>query len=93
MQSERKCWLCGRNGNGDPLELHHIFPSSNRNNSTKYNATVYLCGNECHRNGKRSVHKCRETREKLQRWGQLKVMEEQGWTEDEFRNVFGKSFL
>nr|DAL69082.1 MAG TPA: hypothetical protein [Caudoviricetes sp.] len=29
----------------------------------------------------------------LQRYGQLKAMREQGWTEDDFRREFGKSYL
>lgn len=29
----------------------------------------------------------------LRRYGQLKAMQEQGWTEDDFRREFGKSYL
>nr|DAO22515.1 MAG TPA: ROS/MUCR transcriptional regulator protein [Caudoviricetes sp.] len=29
----------------------------------------------------------------LRRHGQLKAMREQGWTEDDFRREFGKSYL
>jgi hypothetical protein len=29
----------------------------------------------------------------LRRYGQLKAMREQGWTEDDFRREFGKSYL
>lgn len=90
---ERRCWLCGRNGIGDPLEEHHIFQGSNRNNSTKYGLTVYLCGKRCHREGKESVHRCRETRDRLMRWGQQKAMEEQGWSVEDFIRVFGKNYL
>lgn len=91
---EKVCWLCGKNGNGDPLEVHHIFNGNpNRKLSTKYNAVVYLCGNSCHRNGKYAVHQCKETREELQKYGQQKVMEEQGWDIDEFRRIFGHNYL
>ena len=48
---ERVCWLCGRNGNGDPLECHHIFGGAMRKKSEKYGLKVYLCGDRCHRNG------------------------------------------
>lgn len=41
---ERVCWLCGRNGNGDPLECHHIFGGAMRKKSEKYGLKVYLCG-------------------------------------------------
>ena len=25
MMEEKRCWLCGRNGADDPLDVHHIF--------------------------------------------------------------------
>lgn len=90
---ERRCWRCGKNGFDDPLEEHHIFQGSNRKNSTKYGLTVYLCGKNCHREGKYSVHRCRETRDELMRYGQKKVMEEQGWDVEKFIEVFGKNYL
>lgn len=31
--------------------------------------------------------------QKLHEYGQKKAMEEQGWTVDEFRQVFGKNYL
>lgn len=91
--NEKRCWLCGRNGNGDPLEEHHIFQGPNRDLSTKYGLTVYLCGNRCHRLGPNAVHQNRETRDRLMAWGQKKVMEEQGWTVDDFIRIFGKNFI
>lgn len=93
MEDDRKCWLCGRNGAGDPLERHHIYQGALRNKSEKYGLVVYLCGNSCHRNGKYAVHRCRETRDMLMQWGQKKAMEEQGWSVEQFREVFGKNFL
>ena len=87
------CWLCGRNGMGDTLEQHHIFGGANRAKSEKYNLVVYLCGNRCHREGPQAAHRNSRTQEKLHIAGQLKAMREQGWTEEEFRKVFGKSYL
>lgn len=87
------CWLCGRNGTGDPLEEHHIFGGASRKKSEKYGLTVYLCGNRCHREGAQSAHRCRETREKLRRYGQKKVMDEQGWDEERFIREFGRNYL
>lgn len=89
----RQCFLCGRNGNGDPLDHHHIFGGANRKISEKYGAVVDLCHDRCHENGKMAVHKNRSVELQLKRYGQLTVMREQGWTEDEFRTVFGKSWL
>lgn len=92
-ENRRCCWLCGRNGNGDALEEHHIFGGPNRGKSEKYNLVVYLCGNRCHREGPQAAHRNSRTQEKLHIAGQLKAMQEQGWTEEEFRKVFGKSYL
>ena len=87
------CWLCGRNGCQDPLDTHHIFGGANRSLSGQLGATVRLCHDRCHIFGPEAVHNNRETAERLKAWGQKKVMEEQGWTRDEFRQVFGKNYL
>ncbi len=93
MNRERKCWLCGANGTMDPLDKHHIFGGGLRSTSEKYGATVYLCHHKCHEYGPKAAHRCRETREKLQIYGQKKVMIEQGWTVEEWRLAFGKNYL
>lgn len=89
----KKCFLCGRNGNGDRLELHHIFGAANRDKSDKYGLTVYLCGERCHRLGRLSVHQNAEVMEYVHKYGQRKAMEEQGWTKEEFREIFGRNYL
>lgn len=91
--SERACWLCGRNGNGDPLELHHIFGGAMRSKSEKYGLTVYLCGNRCHRNGKQAVHRDAKSMYDLHKWGQEKAMQENEWDIEDFRREFGKNYL
>lgn len=89
----RECFLCGANGNGDPLERHHIFGGANRKLSEKYGLVVYLCGNSCHRNGDYAAHRNSDTAALLHRYGQAKAMREQGWTAEQFRDVFGKNYL
>ena len=89
----RQCFLCGRNGSGDPLEEHHIFPGSLRKKSDQYGLTVYLCGERCHRNGKHSAHKDPETMLMLKQYGQRKAMKENGWTTEDFIKEFGKNYL
>lgn len=91
--NDKRCFLCGRNDSGDPLERHHIFGGANRKKSEKYGFVVYLCGNRCHRNGRGAVHKNGDQMRRLRRYGQLKAMEEQRWTEADFRREFGKSYL
>ena len=64
-----------------------------RKKSEKYGLVVDLCHHRCHIFGGYSVHKNAKTMLQLKRYGQLKAMREQGWTEDDFRREFGKSYL
>ena len=89
----RSCWLCGRNGTADPLDKHHIFGGANRKKSEKYGLTVYLCHCDCHLFGREAAHNCRETMERLHRYGQKVAMERFGWSVEEFMEVFGKNYL
>lgn len=88
-----ECWLCGRNGCADPLDKHHIFGGGNRRKSEQYGLFVYLCHNRCHENGPEAVHRNPETAQKLHEYGQRLVMEEQGWTVEDFRLEFGRNYL
>lgn len=89
----RTCWLCGRNGNGDPLDKHHIFGGSNRKLSEEYGLWVPLCHYRCHQFGPEAVHRKRETMQKLHEYGQELAMERFGWSIEEFRAVFGRNYL
>lgn len=93
MTRQRKCWLCGEYGAVDPLDRHHIFGGSNRKKSEKYGLVVYLCHHECHIFGKKAVHQNAETMQALHEYGQRKAMEENGWTVDDFRRIFGKNYI
>ena len=93
MYNERRCWLCGQNNFADPLEKHHIFGAANRKKCDKLGLTVYLCGSECHRNGKFAAHVNPDTRLRLRQYGQRKAMEENGWTVQDFIREFGKNYL
>lgn len=89
----RECFLCGANGNGDPLERHHIFGGANRKLSEKYGLVVDLCGNSCHRNGEFAAHRNKDTAAMLHRYGQEKAMKENGWTVEQFIAIFGRSYV
>lgn len=89
----RTCWLCGRNGNEDPLDKHHIFGGSNRDKSEKYGLWVPLCHHRCHQFGRSAVHRNAETMQKLHEYGQQLAMERFGWSIEEFRAVFGRNYL
>ena len=90
--NDKRCFLCGRNDSGDPLERHHIFGGANRKKSEKYGLVVYLCGNRP-RNGKSAVHRNGDQMRRLRRYGQLTIMKNEGWSESDFRREFGKSYL
>jgi hypothetical protein len=89
----RTCWLCGRNGCGDPLDKHHIFGGAFRRKSEQYGATVYLCHNRCHESGEQAVHRSADTMLALHQWGQQTLMEENGWTEEDFVREFGRNYI
>jgi ribosome-binding protein aMBF1 (putative translation factor) len=82
------CELCGREGQTN--EHHVFFGTANRKQSTKYHMVARLCP-DCHQNGPRAVHRCRETDLILKRRYQAKFEEEH--TREEFRKIFGKSWL
>jgi hypothetical protein len=88
-----KCFICGRNGNGDKLDRHHIFGAANRSKSEKYGLVVLLCHERCHIFGKYSVHQNAEVMDYVHKYGQRKAMAEQGWTVEQFREVFGANYL
>ena len=75
------------------LEKHHIFGGAYRKKSEKYGLVVYLCHRRCHIFAPSAVHQSTGQMQRLKRYGQLKAMEEQRWTEEDFRREFGKSYL
>ena len=91
QEDSTSCFLCGRNGSGDPLECHHVFGASNRKYSDEDGLVVYLCGNRCHRNGNMSAHKSAVTAELLKAEAQ-KAYEEKH-SRAEFMTRYGKNYL
>lgn len=80
-----KCYLCGKYGR---TEVHHIFEGRNRKNSDKYGATISICRN-CHE----AIHHHPAEWMWLKKQWQVILMDRNGWTEDEFREVFRRSYL
>lgn len=91
--TEKKCWLCGRNGFYDPLDRHHIFGGPNRKKSEKYGLVVYLCHHDCHIFGEDAAHRNAATMLKIRQYGQRKAMQENGWTVQDFIREFGRNYL
>lgn len=96
IQTEKMCYLCGcriPTGFYDGLEDHHIFFGiGNRRKSEKYGLKVWLCGETCHRNGKKAVHRNRETDLYLKRIGQ-EAFEATYGDRTDFIREFGKSYI
>lgn len=84
-----RCFLSGRFG---PVERHHIFGGALRGKSERYGLVVELSP-EMHREGPAAAHRCRETAEFLKRYGQRKVMLDQGWDAARFIREFGRNYL
>lgn len=90
---ERVCFRCGRNGMYDALDKHHVFGKYNRDKSEAYGLTVYLCHNNCHIFGAESVHKSKVFDFELKSYAQNKAMLEFDWSEEDFIERFGKSYI
>lgn len=86
-----ECFICGRNGCGDHLDMHHIFEGTGeRPLSDKYGLKVPLCHSRCHLYGPESVHKNVEVRNDLERKGQERF--EEVYPELDFLQIFGKNY-
>ncbi len=89
----QKCWLCGRNGTQDHLDIHHIFSGAYRSKSERFGLTVLLCHRRCHISGPSAAHRSPDTAQRLHEYGQRKAMREQGWTIEQFRQQFGRNYI
>ena len=79
-----------RRSTGMPSHLRRGYAEEKRK---KYGLKVYLCGDRCHRNGTKSVHRNSETMLSLHQWGQRKAMMKNNWTIEEFRQEFHKKLF
>lgn len=58
----------------------------------KYGLVVDLC-HKCHNEPPDGLHHNKDVMLKLHQYGQKKVMQEQGWTIERFRQEFRKNYL
>ncbi len=84
--ADNLCIICGK----PYAQLHEVFFGSNRNNSIRYGCQERLCSyhHQDHRSG---VHHNREFDLRLKMKHQSFL--EDRMTREEFRNIFGKSWL
>lgn len=84
----RYCEECDRYGE---VHRHHVFPGPLRPISEKYDAVAYLC-QECHE-GSHGIHRNREMAERYKAREQKRIMRAEGWSMEQWRLVFGKSYI
>jgi hypothetical protein len=90
ISEETKCFICG---SYQWIEVHHIFPGNpNRKYSEQYGLKVPLC-HYCHNEPPNGVHHNKAIREKLQAYAQKKAMKHYGWSVEDFRAIFGRSYI
>ena len=87
IQDEKYCYVCRTIYN---LHKHHIFGAANRKHSEKHGLTVYLCGLD-HNMSDAGVHFNKKLDTELKQLAQRKF--EETHTREEFRAIFGKSWL
>lgn len=92
LHDGESCYLCGRNGCGDPLDWHHIFDGANKKFSEQYGLKVRLCHHRCHIFGKDAVHQSGETYKQIQADGQ-RAFEESFGSREDFMRIFGRNYI
>ena len=89
ISEERKCYICG---SSQWIEIHHVFFGPNRKHSERYGLKVPLC-HYCHNEPPNGVHFDKEIRRMLQAIVQKKAMKHYGWSVEDFRAIFGRSYI
>ena len=85
-----RCYLCGRTDR--KLDRHEVYGAANRQKSKSYGLWVMLCHEDCHQ-GPHGVHSDGAKATKLREESQAKAMSYYGWTTQDFRARFFKSYL
>jgi len=80
------CLLCLRTDR--PLQRHEVFHGSNRQRSKALGCWVTIC-DECHA----LLHAQPNIERQLKETMQKTCMEAYGWSVDDFRKAFGKSWI
>lgn len=88
LQNTKECFITHDTSN---LHKHHIFPGGNRNNSEKYGLWIWLRA-DWHNLAPYGVHQNAELDRIIKETAQMKWEETYG-TREEFRKIFGKSWL
>jgi len=87
ISTESRCFVCGRSGR--KLDRHEVWHGPNRDKSKRLGCWVPLCG-DCH---DKLHHRGGGLDAELKKTAQPLVTEHYGWTDEEFRALFGKSYV
>lgn len=85
-----RCYLCGRIGS---TEEHHIFEGSGRRKLSELYGLKCNLDHWCHNEPPDGVHFNKEKDLELKARAQKVAMNYYGWTVDDFRRLFRKSYL
>lgn len=88
-----RCFICKQNPCGDPLDKHHVFGGALRKKSEHYGLTIYVHHEKCHVFGRYAVHVHPEVDQQVKAFAQKKAMKQFGWSEEDFRDLFYKSYI
>lgn len=77
---------------GDYQEHHVFYAAGNRKHSEKWNCVIYLPRHLHDTNFTSSVHRDKTLDMELKQTYQ-RMLEAAGWTREEFRSTFGRSYL
>ena len=80
--------ICGRYHTA----RHEVFYGPYRDKSKRLGLWANLCL-WCHQNGPNAIHRNHDEDLRLKKWAQKKAMEHDGWSEEKFRQEFGRSYL
>ena len=87
VQDIEQCILCGRRTG--KLDRHEVFHGAYRSKSKKLGCWVWLC----HEHHMQLHQKTPDLDKNLKMFTQNVAMTHYGWTVEEFRHEFGKSYL
>lgn len=88
LQENRECFVCKTTYN---LNSHHVFEgTANRKQSEKYGMKIWLCERHHHMSDA-GIHFNKELDLKVKRMAQ--EVFEQEHSREQFREIFGKSYL
>ena len=84
-----RCFICHSR---QWLEWHHVFGGALRSKSERLKLKVRLC-HFCHNEHPSGVHQNKEIRHRLQAYAQKRAMKCYGWSVEDFRREFYKSYI